>query len=843
MVHRKKNKIQMLTLISQIEKGAKTEKKDEQRKFEIKYVGDFLGKVLADKLFNMLVLTPGWKGEQGKRITLSLGEKGTSYTYNRESHIAQVWDDEMQLLGTQIMVTEESLADFNFALCNWYEDGKVGLGFHADNEPDIEENSIIASISLGTPRTFVMKEKWAADNEIMYRKELEHGSLLIMKGTAQKHLKHAILKTQSSVGPRINITFRTIKKKEKTKQEEEEEKRKRKQDDEEKKRKEKEEEEKKKKEQEKEKEKNEATKPALGSVPTKQAKTNETQEEEEMNKKEKDKQNEKEKIETTEPALGSVPTEQAKTDETRKDEENEVETEAGTAAEAEAEAEAQLLAELETLVQTEAEAQLIAQAEAEAEVERIAREEVNDSTPELDSVPTTETLDRNEALDMLTQLQPTAEVFKRMRTRIGNDKDKSLNFEMIKRWRTVMLEILDKAGITRWAGVVLESKDQWYGYMMMMIWNDEHDMEQTIKFRNAMLKKMENIISRDDRIRIREEKYETKEVGLLAKLLQVKMRIGKDATKPVLITKKTKTKEPKTSVIKPITTITKQTNNTQEKLTRLQLEQIKMSLFKGEMEKKVNKETEKLMSEKEKRRMKLKDNTQTLWTARKIIEGKWEMKGITLELIEEDNTPEENIIKFEGEKDKERLETWRHIIYALVNKEGTMPILYEMMRQDNKWTRNLLEQAWELYPNEANTIAFRKWFVSLIGLGIGERNEAAVMSKHFRGDKVSIEVYIERTTKRWKYQQEQKDKDEERRKSPRFKQTETDKPKDKDEERRRSPRFKQSEIDKQKNQEEERQKKSTKTQTSRNRETEKSGRRKTKITKTQTNRNRQTENN
>ena len=57
------------------------------------------------------------------------------------------------------------------------------------------------------------------------------------------------------------------------------------------------------------------------------------------------------------------------------------------------------------------------------------------------------------------------------------------------------------------------------------------------------------------------------------------------------------------------------------------------------MERKVNKETTKLMGEKEKRKMKLKDNTQVIWKARKIIEGKCELKGISLELIEEDNTP------------------------------------------------------------------------------------------------------------------------------------------------------------------------------------------------------------
>ena len=39
---------------------------------------------------------------------------------------------------------------------------------------------------------------------------LEHGSLLIMKGTTQHFWKHQIPKTAKPVDTRINLTFRTI---------------------------------------------------------------------------------------------------------------------------------------------------------------------------------------------------------------------------------------------------------------------------------------------------------------------------------------------------------------------------------------------------------------------------------------------------------------------------------------------------------------------------------------------------------------------------------------------------------------------------------------------------------
>ena len=196
-------------------KGAETVVKDNERKFEIKYMENFLSEKVAEKLFKMLILTAGWVGEEGRRMTLSLGKAGLSYRYNNMEHKALEWDDEMVALGEKIMNTEDSSDEFNFALCNWYENGNVGLGFHADNESDIEENSIIASISLGETRRFKIKENNKPDNDLIWESDLTNGSLLIMKGTAQKYLKHAIAKEQSRAGPRLNITFRIIKDKRK----------------------------------------------------------------------------------------------------------------------------------------------------------------------------------------------------------------------------------------------------------------------------------------------------------------------------------------------------------------------------------------------------------------------------------------------------------------------------------------------------------------------------------------------------------------------------------------------------------------------------------------------------
>jgi alkylated DNA repair dioxygenase AlkB len=97
---------------------------------------------------------------------------------------------------------------FTTVLLNYYRDGNDSNGWHADNEKELGKNPIIASVSFGAKRVFQMKHN--SIKEQKFKIELEHGSLLIMKGTTQHFWKHQIPKSTKNVGPRINLTFRII---------------------------------------------------------------------------------------------------------------------------------------------------------------------------------------------------------------------------------------------------------------------------------------------------------------------------------------------------------------------------------------------------------------------------------------------------------------------------------------------------------------------------------------------------------------------------------------------------------------------------------------------------------
>jgi alkylated DNA repair dioxygenase AlkB len=96
--------------------------------------------------------------------------------------------------------------DFNSVLINFYRDGKDSMGWHRDNEPEMDQE-LIASISLGSARIFRVKGRISNVSKSI---ELQHQSLLLMRNF-QTNWMHSIPKSNKIIGPRINLTFRRIK--------------------------------------------------------------------------------------------------------------------------------------------------------------------------------------------------------------------------------------------------------------------------------------------------------------------------------------------------------------------------------------------------------------------------------------------------------------------------------------------------------------------------------------------------------------------------------------------------------------------------------------------------------
>ncbi|MFN6380022.1 MAG: alpha-ketoglutarate-dependent dioxygenase AlkB family protein [Flavobacteriales bacterium] len=109
------------------------------------------------------------------------------------------------LFGLKKTAEEYSSFNFNSVLLNYYRNGSDSMGWHSDNEREMNQ-SCIASVSLGESRK--MKFKHKSTKEII-DVVLNHGDLLLMRDF-QKNWQHAIPKTTRPLGPRLNLTFREI---------------------------------------------------------------------------------------------------------------------------------------------------------------------------------------------------------------------------------------------------------------------------------------------------------------------------------------------------------------------------------------------------------------------------------------------------------------------------------------------------------------------------------------------------------------------------------------------------------------------------------------------------------
>jgi alkylated DNA repair dioxygenase AlkB len=141
------------------------------------------------------------------RLIAWYGDPGQHYAYSGIQLAPEVWTP----LLLEIKKTVESIvgADFNSVLLNYYRNQRDSIGMHSDDEPELGKEPIIASVSLGDPRTFVLRHKANSDLKPI-QIPLESGSLLVMRGATQKYWKHGINKSVQACGPRVNLTFRRI---------------------------------------------------------------------------------------------------------------------------------------------------------------------------------------------------------------------------------------------------------------------------------------------------------------------------------------------------------------------------------------------------------------------------------------------------------------------------------------------------------------------------------------------------------------------------------------------------------------------------------------------------------
>jgi len=95
---------------------------------------------------------------------------------------------------------------FDYVLMNYYRNGLDKIGFHRDDEAEEDGKNIIASLSFGAKRKFIIRH--CNNKKLNHHFDLTHGSLIVMMGDTQINWKHSIPEEPELLEARINLTFR-----------------------------------------------------------------------------------------------------------------------------------------------------------------------------------------------------------------------------------------------------------------------------------------------------------------------------------------------------------------------------------------------------------------------------------------------------------------------------------------------------------------------------------------------------------------------------------------------------------------------------------------------------------
>jgi alkylated DNA repair dioxygenase AlkB len=106
-------------------------------------------------------------------------------------------------------VSARSGTAFNHVLANRYRSGDDSMGLHADDEPELGPDPIVAIVSLGATRRLLIRPRRKQDRS-RHDRELGHGALLVMGGTCQRHYVHGLPRQAGVEGERISLTFRRL---------------------------------------------------------------------------------------------------------------------------------------------------------------------------------------------------------------------------------------------------------------------------------------------------------------------------------------------------------------------------------------------------------------------------------------------------------------------------------------------------------------------------------------------------------------------------------------------------------------------------------------------------------
>ncbi len=181
---------------------------------DLRYFPAFLGATQAQAAFDAVRESTRWQQPEitlfGRRVLTPrlscwMGDANAVYRYSNTTFTPEPWTQPVLELRKRL---HSALGiRFNSVLLNYYRNGSDAMGWHSDDEPELGVQPLIASLSLGGERRFLLRRRQGGKSTAL---RLANGSLLVMQGDTQKFYQHSLPRTAKPVQPRLNLTFRTV---------------------------------------------------------------------------------------------------------------------------------------------------------------------------------------------------------------------------------------------------------------------------------------------------------------------------------------------------------------------------------------------------------------------------------------------------------------------------------------------------------------------------------------------------------------------------------------------------------------------------------------------------------
>ena len=183
---------------------------------ELALTPHFLSEREADAFAASLIAEADWEQQVLKifgrevaapRLSAWYGDPGAAYAYSGLRLEPKPWLPALSELRSRL--ERRTGCHFNSVLLNLYRDGRDGMGWHSDDEPELGYAPTIASLSFGGARRFLLRHRTRRDLDTLTLHP-GHGSLILMAGSTQRCWKHSVPKTARPTEPRLNLTYRAI---------------------------------------------------------------------------------------------------------------------------------------------------------------------------------------------------------------------------------------------------------------------------------------------------------------------------------------------------------------------------------------------------------------------------------------------------------------------------------------------------------------------------------------------------------------------------------------------------------------------------------------------------------